>query len=114
MKTDMPQHSSFTLHTFFEKFDQFGDAPDAVAERRLGTAWRSAPEERNVYRNAGIKQSKLRRSDISTHDEPFCAGELMDTQEHAAPLGLVIDGETLGYKQAAPTELWTRAEEARV
>ncbi len=79
----------------------------------MGTAGRSAPEERNVYRNAGIKQSKLRRSDMSTHDEPFCAGELMETQEHAAPLGLVIDGRTLGYKQAASTELWVRAEEAK-
>ena len=32
---------------------------------------------------------------------------------HAAPLGLVIDGGTMGYKQAAPTELLTPAEEAK-
>ena len=34
MKTDLLQHSSFSLHPFFSRFDQFADAPDAVAKMR--------------------------------------------------------------------------------
>ena len=34
MKTDLLQHSSFSLHPFFSRFDQFADAPDAVATMR--------------------------------------------------------------------------------
>jgi type I restriction enzyme S subunit len=34
MKTDAIPHSSFSIQTFFEKFDEFADAPDAVARMR--------------------------------------------------------------------------------
>jgi type I restriction enzyme S subunit len=34
MKSAPIHHSSFNLQTFFEKFDQFADAPDAVAKMR--------------------------------------------------------------------------------
>jgi type I restriction enzyme S subunit len=34
MKSDPIHHSSFRLHTFFSKFDQFADAPGAVAKMR--------------------------------------------------------------------------------
>jgi hypothetical protein len=35
-------------------------------------------------------------------------GHLMKTRIHAAPLGLEGNGETIGYKQGAPTELSAR------
>jgi type I restriction enzyme S subunit len=34
MKTESLHNSSFTIQTFFEKFDQFADAPDAVVKMR--------------------------------------------------------------------------------
>ena len=52
MKSDPIHHSSFDLQTFFEKFDQFADAPDAVAKMRelileLAVQGRLVPQDSN-------------------------------------------------------------------
>ena len=95
--------------TFFKHFGLLADQLYAVGAASCRTP--TAPEERHVYRNAPTSEPSSVGAALNmenTHYFQTFGGQLMNTRLHAAPPGLSVRWETIGYKQAAPTELFTR------